>query len=152
MTKEVLITISGMQLGPNTDNDITELIISGSYYKKRDKHYLVYEEVDADGAGATKNLVKFDDKTFSITKSGTSNVNMVFEENKKNITNYILPFGSLVIGVDTRKFNITETEDEISIHIDYSLDINYEPFANCTIQMSIKSKTENAVSLEGKQI
>ena len=34
MTKEVLVTISGLQFSPETDNESVELITSGSYYKK----------------------------------------------------------------------------------------------------------------------
>lgn len=34
MTKEVLVTISGLQFSPETESESVELITSGSYYKK----------------------------------------------------------------------------------------------------------------------
>ena len=46
MTKEVLVTISGLQFSPETENESVELITSGSYYKKNGKHYIIYDEVN----------------------------------------------------------------------------------------------------------
>ena len=43
MTKEVLVTISGLQFSPETESESVELITSGSYYKKNGKHYIIYD-------------------------------------------------------------------------------------------------------------
>lgn len=141
MTKDVLISVSGMQFGADVDGEKIEVIFGGSYYKKKDKHYLVYEEVGENAGEVTKNLVKFDDKAFSITKSGNVNVTMVFEENKRNVTNYVTPYGSLVIGTDASSIDIKETENEIHIRIKYALDINNEHLANCEIFIDAKAKS-----------
>ena len=147
MTKDVLISIKGLQFQPLADGEKIEVITGGNYYKKRNKHYLMYEEVGEDAGNVTKNLVKFDDKTFSLTKSGSANVNMVFEENKRNITNYITPFGSLVIGIDASNVDIKESDEEINIRINYALDINYEHFADCEILMDVRAKSRNSENL-----
>ena len=81
MTKDVLISVSGMQCGPDVAGEKVEVITKGNYYKKKNKHYLLYDEVTEGTWGVTKNLVKFDDKVFQLTKSGVTNVNMLFEEN-----------------------------------------------------------------------
>ncbi len=148
MTKDVLISISGIQFGPDVDGDKVEVITGGSYYKKKDKHYLLYEEITEGMEGVTKNIVKFDDKALQLTKSGVTNVNMLFEENKRNITNYITPFGSITIGVDAHDFEVTETEELIKIRFGYALDVNYKHLANCEIRMDVTAKNENAFSLD----
>ncbi|MCR5222104.1 MAG: DUF1934 domain-containing protein [Lachnospiraceae bacterium] len=148
MTKDVLISVSGMQFGPDVAGEKVEVITKGNYYKKKNKHYLLYDEVTEGIEGVTKNLVKFDDKVFQLTKSGVTNVNMLFEENKRNITNYITPFGSIMIGIDARQIEVDEEQDRISIRIDYALDVNYEHLANCEIRMDIASKSEEAFSLD----
>ena len=38
MTKEILVSIVGYQFDVN-EEEATELITSGEYYKKKDKHY-----------------------------------------------------------------------------------------------------------------
>lgn len=140
MTKDVLVSVSGMQFGNIPDSDKIEIITSGNYYKKNNKHYVLYDEVFENPNGIIKNVAKFDDNSFNLIKSGMTNVNMVFEENKKNMTNYITPYGTLMVGIDANKVDIQETEDNIDINIDYALEINYEHYADCKIKMNITAK------------
>ena len=55
---------------------------------------------------------------------------MVFEENKKNMTNYLTPYGGILIGLDTSKVSFTESEKEIRVNVDYALEVNYEYLAD----------------------
>ena len=82
MTKDVLISVKGLQFGNDVNNDMIEIITGGSYYKKNQKHYVLYDEMVEGFEGATRNIVKFDDTMLDLTKSGVTNVHMVFEENK----------------------------------------------------------------------
>ena len=148
MKKDVLIRISGMQSDLFRDADKVEIITSGSYYKKNNKHYLMYDEVGESRDEVTKNVARFDDEAFHISKSGYTNVNMSFEENKRNIANYITPYGSLLVGIDASKVDVVESEEDIQIDIAYSLDINYEHMADCKLHMDIKSRDgEDAFNL-----
>ena len=146
MTKDVMISVSGIQFGPDVDGEKVEVITKGNYYKKKNKHYLLYDEITEGIDGVTKNTVKFDENAFQLTKSGVTNVNMLFEENKRNITNYITPFGSITIGIDAHNIEVIETDEQIRIRIDYALDVNYEHLAICEIRMDISSK--DAFSLD----
>lgn len=139
MTKDVLVTISGLQFAAE-DNDSLELITSGTYYKKNGKHYILYDEVMEGFEGVTKNTIKVADNFMDITKKGVANVHMMFEKNKKNVTYYYTPFGSLLIGIDAKKVEIEESENEINVKVDYKLEMNYEHLADCNITMNIKSK------------
>ncbi|HKM22616.1 MAG TPA: DUF1934 domain-containing protein [Lachnospiraceae bacterium] len=147
MTKDVLISVKGLQFGNDVNNDMIEIITGGSYYKKNQKHYVLYDEMVEGFEGATRNIVKFDDTMLDLTKSGVTNVHMVFEENKKNLTNYITPYGNILIGIDARKVNVAETKESIQIDIDYGLEVNYEFLADCKIKMDIKSKDDSEFSL-----
>ena len=55
MTKDVLISISGLQFAGGENSEPVEVITSGSYYKKNGRHYILYDEVAEDTAGTTKN-------------------------------------------------------------------------------------------------
>lgn len=140
MTKEVIVTISGLQFAPEGDTEPIEIITSGDYFKKNGKHYVVYDEIMEGFEGTTKNVIKLKDDYLDITKKGVSNAHMMFEKNKKNVTYYYTPFGSLLIGIDAKNVYIAETEENIDVKVDYSLEVNYEHLANCSIQMNIKSK------------
>ena len=41
MTKDVLISISGLQFAGGENSEPVEVITSGSYYKKNGRHYIV---------------------------------------------------------------------------------------------------------------
>lgn len=140
MTKEVLVSISGLQYAEEMDNEPVEIITSGDYYRKNGKHYVIFEEVMEGFEETTKNIVKIGDEFLDITKRGTANVHMMFEKNKKNVTYYYTPYGSLLIGIEATKIDVKETEQDIHVTVDYALEVNYEHMADCTIKMNVKSK------------
>ncbi len=142
MTKDILLSISGLQFAAEEDGvgEPVEVITPGDYYKKNDKHYVLYDEVMEGFEGTTKNVIKIAEDCLDITKKGVSNVHMIFEKNKKNVTYYYTPFGSLLIGIDAKQVKIAETEENIDVSVNYDLEINYEFLANCNITMNIKAK------------
>lgn len=143
MDKDVWVNVSGMQFGNTPGGEKIEIMTPGSYYRKKDHHYLTYDEVVEGTDEVTRNIVKFDGDVFSISKSGFTNVEMIFEKNKRNMTNYVTPYGTLLVGIDTDRIDIVENDDSINIDIDYALDVNYEHLANCKIRMEIT----NSVSI-----
>ena len=82
-----------------------------------------------------------------LSRSGLVNVHMIFQENKKNLTNYNTPFGQILIGIDTKKIRIEEGQDNIVVDVDYALDINYEFLSDCHITINIASKESSSFSL-----
>lgn len=139
MKKDVLIKISGVQTGGINGSDKTEIVTRGSYYKKNNKHYLFYDEITEGSSEVTKNSARFDGKIFRISKSGFINADMLFEENKRNKTDYTTPYGSLVMDIDTSSIRIEEKEDNINIDIAYSLHMDNEHFADCMLHMDVLS-------------
>ena len=140
MTKDVLVKISGLQFAGEEDNDAIEVITSGNYYMKNGKHYILYEEVLEGTSEVAKNVIKLGNNTMEVTKKGPSTVHMVFEKDKKNVSYYYTPFGSLLIGIDTNNIQIEETEHDINVTVKYGLEINYEHTADCHITVNVKSK------------
>lgn len=151
MTKDVLLKISGMQFTADNEEasepEPVEIIAPGEYYFKNGKHYIVYDEFMEGFDSATKNVLKLKDDSLEITKRGTSNVHMIFEKDKKNMTCYTTPFGSMMMGIDARSISIKESEQEIHAQIEYALDVNYEHMADCTIHLSVQSKGQEGFSI-----
>ena len=147
MNKEVLISIRGLQFEEGTDENKIETITAGDYYKKNDYHYVVYDELTEGFEEPTKNIIKFNDKELYLTKHGLVNVHMVFEENRKNMTNYVTPYGSIMIGIETEKVDLKEEEKRIRVDVLYSLEVNYEHLADCNIVMDIREKNDADISL-----
>jgi uncharacterized beta-barrel protein YwiB (DUF1934 family) len=146
MTKDVLVSISGMHMDAFPDmtdeeNEAIEIVTPGNYYWKNGKHYIIYDEVMEGMPGTIKNKIKISGSdSVEILKTGLSNTHMVFEKNKKNLTYYQTPYGQMLIGVKTRKMEISVTEENIDVSVDYELDVNHEPLADCKIKVEIFAK------------
>ena len=140
MTKEVIISIRGLQNGPETDGEPIEMIVAGEYFYKNNKHYILYDEVMEGESQVTKNRIKISDGQMELTKNGVVNVHMIFEEHVKHITQYYTPYGSLAMGIDAKKVEIKETEHELEISVEYGMEMNQEFVADCNISIRVKSK------------
>lgn len=140
MTKEVIITIRGLQNGPETDGEPIEMIVAGEYFYKNNKHYIVYDEVTEGESEITKSRIKISNGQMELKKNGVVNVHMVFEENVKNITQYYTPYGALSMAIDGKKVEIKESEHEIDVQVEYGMEMNGEFVADCNISINVKSK------------
>ena len=155
MTKDVLVSISGMhdELAEvaeieTEDAEAIEVITPANYYFRNQKHYIVYDEAVEGTTEVIKNRIKITGTDcVEIMKSGLSNSHMVFERNKKNETFYRTPYGQMLVGVNTKNMEINVSENNIDILIDYQLDVNHEPMADCKIKMNITSKNSGDFSV-----
>ncbi|ADL03166.1 DUF1934 domain-containing protein [Lacrimispora saccharolytica] len=139
MTRDVLISISGMQIAEDDSNSV-EMITAGDYFLKNGNHYILYDEIQEDTGGVTRNTIKIRQSGLDIIKRGTSSVHMTFEKDKKNMSCYATPFGELMIGISTKDILIDEEEDRLKVRVAYSLDINYQHVSECNIVLDIHSK------------
>lgn len=138
MTKEVLVSISGMQA--DIEDTPIELVTTGTYYLKNGKHYVLYEEQPEDDTTVTKNVVKFYDGHFEITKKGGVNSLMIFDRGQKTSMVYSTPMGPLQMDVVTEELVIEETEEEMRACIKYALDINYEFVSKCEVNFKVQAR------------
>lgn len=151
MTKEVLINISGLQVDVNemeNHDEPIETINAGNYFFKNGKHYLLFEEVSEGIPGVTKTQIKINgEESLEVLKRGISNAHMIFDTKRKHRSYYETPYGQLNLGIFTRKIEVDEKEENINIKVEYALDVNYEPLAECTIRINVKPKGSKAFSI-----
>ncbi len=141
MTKEVLITIRGLQfISQGDDAEPVEVVTPGEYYYKNGSHYLLFDELTEGFTESTHNMMKFRDGHLEVRKKGLVDVNMVYELNKKTMSYYQTPFGVMHMGIATTSFYKRVTKDEIELVIDYALEMNEAFVADCTININIKSR------------
>jgi len=139
MTKEVLVSLSGLQ-NEFEEDEALEIVTPALYYKKNGKHYIRYEEFQEKSGRPTNVLLKLSEEQIEMTKKGESNVHMLFEEGKQYTTVYQLPFGLMSMGIHTTSMNLIEQEDEISAEILYGLDINYAHVSDCQVKIKVSAR------------
>ena len=145
MTKDILIALKGLQFEGNGHNSREEMEVftAGEYFYRNNTHYLLYDERDEDGR-ETSSRIKIKNGVAELTKRGDVNVHMIFEKGKKNLTNYQTPYGTLVVGLYTDEITFEESNDRINLKINYQLEINYEPMAECEISLQACSKEKGS--------
>ncbi len=140
MTKDVVVSLKGLQLAPDEQSDAVEVIAPGEYYIRNDKHYVLFEEIMEGENNTSKNMLKFNKDCLEFTRKGPMSVHMIFEKGKKNLTYYYTPFGSIQIGIDATGIEVSETDDEITAEVKYALDVNYEYVGDCHITIAVRKK------------
>mgnify|MGYP002516919023 CR=1 FL=1 len=155
MTKEVLISISGLQMAVNdmesNDDESIEVVSAGTYYYKDGKHYIFFEEVAEGFSEITKAQIRIKGKeSLEVIKKGIANMHMVFEKNKTNRCHYKTPFGQLHLGISTSEIALEESEDNINVKAEYALDVDYEPIADCVIRINICPRDSKNFSMNQK--
>lgn len=142
MTKEILLSLKGLQMENKEDAQAMETITPADYYEKNGSHYVLYEEMMEGFTAVTKNRIKFNDSRLEVSKKGLINVQMLFEENKKNMTSYTTPYGNILIGIDTESISVQEKENQIRVEVEYTLEANYQYLADCRIEMELTPREE----------
>ena len=155
MTKDVLVSISGLQMAVNeTENmgdEPIEIVSPGTYFFKDGTHYIFFEEVAEGFSEITKAQIRINGKdSLEVIKKGVSNMHMVFEKNKTNRCHYKTPFGQLHLGISTSDIVVEESDDNINVKAEYALDVDYEPLADCNIRINVKPRGSKEFSIYDK--
>lgn len=149
MTKDVLVTIKGLQsLEEEGSPEEVEMVAKGDYYFKNGSHFIFFDEVMEGFQKPTKNSIKISPNCVEVKKKGVTNVQMIFQENKKNLTYYATPFGSLQMGIAAAKIDVQVKEESLDVCIDYALEINEEHAADCQIAVNVRAKDAGDFSLQ----
>ena len=140
MTKDVLITICGIQKRDGETDEPIETVTPGEYYFRNGKHYILYEEVQEGIAEVTKCMIKIGDDSVDLSKKGASGVHMIFQRDKKTRTSYQTPYGSLMLGFDSKMIRVLESEDMIHLNLEYDLEVVEEHLAECSLTLKVQAK------------
>lgn len=154
MTREVLLSIKGLQVigetREETGGEEIEVVAPGKYRFQNGRHFISYEEVIEGSKEKIQNLIKISDDIVEVTKRGFTNAHMVFERNKSNMSYYDTPFGKFLISIMARNIQVTKGQEQISVKVEYSLDINYEHMADYSIEIQINAKNGKPFYLSDK--
>ena len=141
MDKEVLIHVKGLHMiDSQGEEEPVEIIVPGEYYFRNGSHYLRYEEIVEDSRKPTINYIKMSPKGMEVRKKGVVNVHMVFEQGKRNMAFYTTPFGTLEMGISATNLELEESDGQIAMKVNYSLDLNQEHVADCCLDIQAQGK------------
>lgn len=148
MTREVLVSVKGLHVMEEAADDEIEVISAGKYYYRNGKHYILYDELVEGTKEIINNCIKLQDGKMELQKKGPLRTEMVFERDKKNTSWYFTPYGNMMAGIDVKEMKINESDDMIEVNVDYSLEMNYEHIADCSITVKVIAKDSGLFRLK----
>ena len=141
MNREVELVLSGLHDTEGaSDKNAVKTAQTAQYFKRNDSHYLLYEEKMDEDQAPCRSRIKFRDHLLELTRQGTAEMHMIFEENKRHVVPYNTPYGQLMLGIETRRVQVEEQEDQICVTVEYILDQEGEPFSESCLKLYIREK------------
>ena len=136
MDENVLIKISGLQVVEDTGDNV-EVMAVGKHYIKKDKHYILYDEIDDENQEKTSNIIKFNQDIVEIVRKGFTGARLVFEENAMKQSLYSTPMGDLLIEILTESISVNEKETgDVSLKVDYQIHIDGNKVSDNQIEIN----------------
>ena len=137
MTKDVLVTVRGLQMTPDGDDTI-EVTTTGKYYEKDGKRYLFYDEIGDDTNLIVKNSIQITEEHVSVSKKGLINAQMNFEKENKLVSVYETAYGQMEMGIYTTGICLDEQDDFLELKLEYLLEINNQHVSDSEILLQIR--------------
>lgn len=137
MTKDVLVTVRGLQMTPDGDDTI-EVTTTGKYYEKDGKRYLFYDEIGDDTNLIVKNSIQITEEHVSVSKKGVINAQMNFEKENKLVSVYETPYGQMEMAIYTTGICLDEQDDFLELKLEYLLEINNQHVSDSEILLQIR--------------
>lgn len=149
MTEDILISVKGFHTLEDSEEDQeVEVFSAGKYYFKNGKHYILYEEQIENSSEVIKNRITLRDGRMEVQKKGAVNSQMVFEQDRKNMSWYSTPFGNLMAGIRVLDMDVSEDENLLDIQVNYQLEVNYERIADSRIEIRVMAKDSGLFHLQ----
>ena len=137
MRKKVRLTLIGRQRDEAGQENVTELSADAEYYERNGSRYIFYEENGTD-TGCIQSVIKLKDGLLELTRKGSVNTRMVFEEGREHTADYITPLGTLQLGIATSSVCSKQAGDCLEIHTDYDLTDRGHILSHCNISIKIQ--------------
>ena len=118
--KDVVISIHGLQ---DLDDSGVEFVTDGKYEYSADTAVFSYEESELTGLEGTTTTFTVDKDSVMMSRTGTLNAQIVFEEGKKYYFVYDTPFGKASMGVETHSITSYLDEHGGYLEIKYMVDM-----------------------------
>ena len=136
----VLLSIRGEQYFDGIDPDATELMTEGTMVLTEDGMVLSYEESQLTGMEGTTTTFEVKGPRVILTRSGTVNSQMVFEEGRQHTSLYETPFGELSVDIQTSCLRHNLTERGGLMEIKYSIAVEHTVTGRNCFKIRVRRK------------
>ena len=136
----VLLSIRGEQYFDDIDPDATELMTEGTMVLTEDGMVLSYEESELTGMEGTTTTFEVKGPQVILTRTGTVNSQMVFEEGRQHTSLYETPFGELSVDIQTSELKHNLSERGGLMEIKYSIAVEHTVTGRNCFKIRVRRK------------
>lgn len=140
MTKDIILTISGLHATDGETDEPVEIISPGQYYFRNGKHYVLFDEVMEGIDGVIKSTIKFTEDQVELIRSGAASTRMIFQKEQEHMVIYQTPMGPLSISLYTDDIIAELGEDQMNLEIHYSLKTEGIVITESTVHLNVCPK------------
>lgn len=134
---DVIISIKGAQRH-HLEEDSVEFITGGEYCHRGEETVFSYLESEMTGMEGTRTTFHVRPEQVTLTREGSINAQMVFEQGKKHLFLYETPYGATTMGVDTRRITSGLGANGGEMEIDYAIDVDSVVVSESSFKISVR--------------
>ena len=139
----VLLTIRSEQHFEDSEPDSIELMTEGTLTPTGEGGLLLsYQESALTGLEGTTTTFEVRGAQVILSRTGSVNSQMVFEEGKQHTSLYETPFGVLSIGIQTSRLRHSLTEQGGLMDLRYSISVEHSVTGRNAFKIRVKRKHE----------
>lgn len=144
--RDIKIKLIGVQrpAGEISEPEVLELETTGVFYEKDGVCYIKYDEFIEEAEPPVKNLLRFDEHMLQVTKRGSVNTEMLFDQKKPSLVYYATPVGPICMNICTEAYRMDKAEQGINIDVRYCIDFNNDYITNCSLNVTADYVNANA--------
>jgi len=139
--KEVILYVRGEQYFDGIDPDGTELITEGTMTIGDDGTVtLTYQETELTGMAGTTTRFTLQGDTVTLTRSGTVNSQMIFQQGVLHSSLYETPFGTLTVDISTSRLAHRLNGHGGLLEIRYAISVEHRVTGNHQFKIRVREK------------
>ena len=146
MNRNVEVNVTGIHSREGEPTEKVESLAAGIYELLEDGSVAIeYDEEQDTGAGSmkvhNKVLIGADGRKMEIVRAGATSSTLTFAEDLEYDTKYATPYGTMLMKVKTKSFDLTRVggDEEIKVVADYDLEIEGRVVSSSMIVIDIKN-------------
>ena len=139
----VLLTIRSEQHFEDSEPDSIELMTEGTLTPTGEGGLLLsYQESALTGLEGTTTTFEIQGPQVILSRTGSVNSQMVFEEGKQHTSLYKTPFGELAIDIRTSRLRHSLTERGGLVDLQYSISVDHSVTGRNAFKIRVRRKHE----------
>ena len=140
LTFPVSLSVRGEQYFEGVDPNETELLTEGVLEVLEDGLRIAYDETSLTGMEGTTTTFLVKGNRVVLTRTGTVNSQMIFEEGKQHTSLYETPFGELPIDIQTSSLRHKLSERGGIMEIKYAIAVDHTVTGRNCFKLRVKRK------------